>query len=393
MTGVDEDELNGLMNKRQFEDLANTHGTHCISIYLPTYRAGEDVDSGKSRIMLKNLLKEARQKLDRLKIGDNEIDRNLEPAKALLDDKHFWRNQSDGLALYIKDGKMEHYTLPVHFKEQVYVADHFFMMPVIPLFNDDGTFFLLALSMRSVKFYECSRHMIAELIIDDLVPGELEQAVGYDYEDKNLQFRSGQDGKEGAMFHGHGSGKEDRSSEIASFFRSVDDGLMKILHEEDAPLVLACVDEYHPIYKKVSAYDHIHDEFVPGNPDRSDPILLHEKAWDVVQDHFKQKRKEQAEILRQLSATGRTSYDIREIIPAAVDGRVETLFLLEDTDEFGLYDENTRSLIIPEEPEEYQASLFNMAVVHTLLKGGNAFIEKEGGMPLKNTRINALLRY
>jgi len=42
---------------------------------------------------------------------------------------------------------------------------------------------------------------------------------------------------------------------------------------------------------------------------------------------------------------------------------------------------------------KYFTSLFNMATVHTLRNGGSVFLAEPGEMPMKDTEINALLRY
>ncbi len=49
--------------------------------------------------------------------------------------------------------------------------------------------------------------------------------------------------------------------------------------------------------------------------------------------------------IRDLSARGRTSYSLEEIIPASLDGRVETLFLQGGLDKFGVYDQEKRSVL------------------------------------------------
>ena len=49
-----------MMSEKQFRKLSGVHGTHCISIYIPTQRAGEEVDSGQGQLRLKNQLKKLR---------------------------------------------------------------------------------------------------------------------------------------------------------------------------------------------------------------------------------------------------------------------------------------------------------------------------------------------
>lgn len=92
-------------------------------------------------------------------------------------------------------------------------------------------------------------------------------------------------------------------------------------------------------------------------------------------------------------AGGKTSVDIKDIIPASVDGRVETLFIQKGKDLYGIYDREKRNIIVSESAKTYHASLYNMATVHTLQNGGLVFLAEPGEMPVKDTEINALFRY
>lgn len=384
----------GLMTHKQLLELAGAHGRNCVSIFIPTERAGGPVDTGQGQIRLKNSLKELNNILEEEGLSAKEKRVILDPVKELLDDDQFWRNQSDGLAIYTDGKEMQTFTLPVHFRQQTYVRDHYYMLPVIPFFNDDGIFYILSVSMQHVKLYECSKHFIEEVVVEDLTPGRLEDVVGYDYEQKSLQNRSGQGGDSGAMFHGQGSGIDDKGMEKEKFFRAVDAGVMKVLKDEKAPLVLACVDEYYPVYQKVTSYGHLFDENISGNPDELDPLELHEDGWFLVEGYFRKTRAEKSQSLRNSSAGHKASSDLREIIMAAVDRRIDTVFIEEEKDLFGIYDMEQRSIELAEPGERsYQASLYNLAAVHTLLNGGEVFIVDDGEMPMEGSELNALFRY
>ena len=392
----DKSDKNGLLSEKQFHQLAGLHGRNCISIYIPTARAGEEVDGKMGQRRLNNQLKALRGTLEEHGLSENEIQEAIKPAADLLEDVHFWRNQSDGLAIFLQEGEMEYYTLPLHFNERNCVADHYYLLPLIPLFNDNGRFFLLVLSQQKVKLFEGSRHAITEIYMEDLLPGKLEDAVGYDYEEKSLQHRSGQGGDAGAMFHGQGKGKDDKEQEIEKYFRTIDKGLMKVLNDEKVPLVLACVDHYYPVYKQVTRYGHFFDGHLGGNFDHADPIELHERAWMLLSDYFKGNRQQKIKLFRDMSAGGKTLEDIRDIVPASVEGRVDTLFIMKGAECYGLYDEDHRAVRLDDKQltnNIRHADLYNMAAIHTLRNGGRVYLEEPGGMPLKETEINALLRY
>ena len=382
------------MSWSQFTDLAKTHDANCISIYVPTSRAGEEVDQKHAQLKLKNILNDVHATLDASGIVNKELNASLQKLELLLNDVQFFRHQSDGLAIYLQGSNMSYFTLPVKFEPSYYISDHFYLIPVLPFFNDDGTFYLLALSQQKASLYEGSRHFISEIILDEIAPDSLEDAVNKDNPEKSLQFRSAGGSDKGVLYHGQGSGKDDRQKELEKYFRSLDQAVNSILGEEKAPLILACVDPHFPVYRDLTAYNYLFPKHIPGNPDEMDAQLLHEKGWHLVKDHFLAERKAVRAQIRDLSAGGRTSYSLEEIVPASLDGRVESLFLRSENDKFGLYDQEKRALLrVKSRKEENNVSLFNMAAIHTLLKGGRVFLDKLKNMPFKDSEINALFRY
>lgn len=382
-----------LISGNEFKKLANIHDQHCVSMYVPTDRAGQDVDNKKGQIILKNCLKDVKSRLKDYQLNDPEIEDYLQPATDLLTDTHFWRNQSDCLVILLNNNKMRVYTLPIDQPELTYVADHFYLLPILPIFTYDSMFYLLSLSLNNIKFYEATRYSLAEIILEGIVPEKLEEVVGYKFQEKSLQFRTGQGGEASVIYHGQGSGKDDKAMETEKFLRAVDQSLMSMIKEDDVPLVLACVDHYYPIYKKITAYSNLFSDHISGNHEETSPKLLHEMALEVVDDYFQERRKTATKRLKEQSPVGKTSFDLNDIIPAAIDGRIESLFIRKSKDRFGLYDKINRSLIIDESQKAKQASLFNLAAIQTWLKDGDVFIVEKEDMPIEGTSMNALFRY
>ncbi len=61
------------------------------------------------------------------------------------------------------------------------------------------------------------------------------------------------DHDKGVLYHGQGSGKDDRQKELEKYFRSLDQVVNTLFGEEKAPLILACVDPHFPIYRDLTA--------------------------------------------------------------------------------------------------------------------------------------------
>ena len=384
-----------LLKETQFRELAEFHGAHCASVFIPTERVSEGVKESKDRIRFEQEVRVVRDRLKEYGVSERAIEAMLEPAVKLARDSGFWRRMSDGLAVFIAPGYFEYFTVPVRFESYSYVADHFYVKPLMPLFSGDGRFFILSLTLHGAQFYEATRHTITEVYVRDLTPDRLEEVVGYDYEEKSLQYRSQGTtvSGSGTVFHGQGRQNEKRKEEVLQFCRAVDKGLMEMLHDEQAPMVVACVDFLFPLFQEANKYKYLVDENVSGNPDQMNITALHEKAWERVRPVFEAARAEKQRQYDEVKHTDRASYEVAEIVPAAINGRIDTLFLQNRSDIFGRYDPSANEVEMEDEKNISNTSLLNLAAVRTFLQKGQVFLVEPEEMPEQGTLANAILRF
>jgi hypothetical protein len=377
----------------QFKVLATYNQPHCISIFIPTHRAGKDVNEKIDQLNLKNKVQKVTRELQSRKLDSRTIDALILPIQKLVEDHGFWNLQSGGLAIFRSGDFFEFYTLPVTFEEFVYVSDHFYIKPLVSYMNDQGSFYLLSLTLSGAKFYEGFAHHMSEIDLGDLLPEQMEDAIGYDYKENNLQFRSGKTSSGNAIFHGHGSGKEEDKLEIHKFFKAINDGLIQYLKNRKRPLVLAAVDYLVPIYREVNDYNNLHDTFIPGNPEHQDPTVLHEKARILLNGHFERDKKKKLESFELALAKLQASYREDEIIAESFNQRIDTLFVRKHDVFWGYYDKENHSIIQRDEQTINKSCLLNFAAVHSMLNNGNVYLLERDEMPEPSTRLNAIYRY
>ncbi len=383
-----------LISKKEIAELHDLSQENCISIFIPTHRAGKKVLQQEDALMLKNQLREVKNKLAEKGFHADEINKMTTPVQQLIDDTSFWREQSDGLAIFIADGFSKYYTLPVYFKEFNYVSNSFYLKPLMPMFVGDGNFFLLMLERSNVKLYECTQHSFTEIIIDDLIPETKQDRVGFDYEQKNLQFRTGQAGTGQAMYHGQEAATGKRENEIKKYLRAINDGLAPLFREENMPMLIAAQRPLFDIYKEVNSYPNLMEENLNVNFGDTTIFDAHELAWEMMAPVFDQKRKDKIALLLEQQGTGKTAIGIDKIIPAAFHGKVDALFCENKSDIFGNYKEESDSIIVTQSEEnDHTISLMNVAAVKTFLNGGDVYLLDKEEMPNPNSRINAVYRY
>ena len=157
------------LSREEFDGLVRHTAERSVSVYLPTWQVGPDAMQG--RVRLKNLLALAEERLTGSGVRRPEAIRLLRPARRLVDDESLWRHQGDGLALFIAPNVFHHYRLPRRVADLVVVGDRFHILPLLPLFTDDGRFLVLALSENDARLFEGTRLSVHEVTVPGLPPG------------------------------------------------------------------------------------------------------------------------------------------------------------------------------------------------------------------------------
>lgn len=393
-----------LIHKKDIENLLNvqnnTKNALCISIYIPTHRAGHETLNGNDQILFKNKIREAKALLARHDVPENEIEAYLKPAEDLLGDNNFWRRQGEGLAMFITKGFSAHYTLPIPMPDVVYVLDQFYFTPVIPLLSQNGRFFILCLNREKIGLYEATLDKIRAIDISSFVPDTMNKALKFDIKGHDQDFTHSTTTVNGSnIVHGPGSNKSDEEHErVREFMIEVDNSLQQILHDENVPLVLAGVDHYCSIYRNHSKYKNIVPEnvHINENADALNGNGLHEKALTVVKPLMQQSHTDSLTRYENVAGTGVTSEDIATVAAEAVHGRVETLFIAPGQPVWGTYDAKNAVAVVHDEYRRGDDDLVNLAATKTLAQGGRVFVSSYGGLnegTEGSANVKALFRY
>lgn len=384
-----------MINRNQFNQLADAKNPFAVSIYIPTYRVGREQED---MLRFKNAIRQAGEKLQaRYGLQEKQAESYLSRARQLLDDQSFWQNQSDGLAVFIDKDRFEHYSCPIDFEPFVYVAPEFYLRPLVPLLVEASTFHILALSRGAVKFYSADQYQITEIDVSGLVPENMAAALLKDDTTNDLTRAGGPEGQRGSnngVLFGRGADLDQENEELKVYFDRVDRGITDYLCDDRAPLVLAGVDELIPIYQAANGYEHLFpDGHVSGNVEEDSMAILHEKAWTVLADHFSQQYDRDKELFESNLAADEASFSEVTIIPAAVNGRVAVLWLDKQGYVYGHYDQSTNGTKILTDEDQNATELYNLAAISAYRSGARVYNVSRTEMPRSVAGLCAIYRY
>lgn len=381
-----------MITRHGVEGLLNngSEGPH-VSIFMPAMRAGQQTQ--QNPIRFKNLVRTAQARLHERGMKEHEAEVLLRPALRLIDDNEFWQHQNVGLAMFIAQDTCKDYRLPIEFQALTVVQDRFYIKPLLSALTEGECFYVLAVSQNHVRLFACGRDSAREVELND-IPHSLADALGHELTHQDLAFHGATGAGAGERPSHKGqvaSGPDDDfKAEIQQFFKRLNRGLKDYL-AAGRPLVLAGVEYLLPIYRQATNYEPIVGS-ITGNFDVERPQTIHEQAWPIVEPYFMQVRDDTLARYRELAGTGRAVNRLAEVVMAAIEGRVDTLFVARDAECWGRFDAEMRQVQVHEKPQIGDEELLDLAVANTFLKDGQVFMLTPEQVPGGQAQA-AILRY
>jgi Bacterial archaeo-eukaryotic release factor family 7 len=383
-----------IVTRDKLEVLAQQRHRICISMFLPTHRAG--AETRQDPIRLRNLMRECEARIVAADTKPMRAKELLAPARQLTEGSAFWRAQGDSLALYLADGFFEHFRLPLSLPERIAIGGRFDVKPLLQLFTAGGRFYLLGLSQKRVRLFEGTRFGMDEMDLQN-VPQGVRDALKYDVREHQQQVHSGTGmpgarRKQGGVFHGQAVGVDDAKERSLEYFRQVDRGLRSVLKDAFAPLVLAGAEELFPIFREANTHRTLIENGVRGNPDGMRPDELQKAALKALEPYWDTARREALLQYQSLAGTARASNDLHQVLRAAFQGRIEFAFIPTDTERWGRFDAEQDALEAHETPQPGDEDLVNEVAIQTIIKHGAIYAIAPQAIP-DASPVAAVFRY
>jgi hypothetical protein len=345
-------------------------------------------------VRLKNLVEQAEKRLVQSGLRSPEARDLLEPLQALVNDPALTEHSGRGVAIFADRQSLRWIPVDEPLDEFVHVGKRFYVKALLPLASRSDRFFVLALSQNRTRLFEAGREGITEVEVADL-PARMDEALRLDTTDRGEQVHSGGpfgSRKEAAVFHGQGGTRDRHKDDLKSYFREVNRSLATRLKEEQIPLILVGVEYLMPIFREVCDYSGLVSEQVEGNSDYLEPHEIYQQVWSVMEPLFDAPRKSAAARFRHSIGKGKASDDTRDVLLAAVEGRVEALFVNPQRHQWGVFDEASKQIDVHARFEPGDDDLLELAAVETLRRGGDVYSTEAVDL-IRDEPVAALFRY
>lgn len=366
-------------SKFEIKELMKERQGPCISLSMSVSSKGSETQQNTLR--LRELTRQAQESMPLKLTTAPHREALLQPLQALLADSTVWQRSEEGLCVFSSPSLFRVFHLPLAVKDQVIVASHFFLKPLLPFLTNDERFYLLALSQHEVRLLEGTRFHIHEIALPELVPVSLSAALNYDQTENIVQSHSGASevsagarGQRSVIFHGQGPGITDTKKNLLRYFQQIDHGLHELLRNEKAPLVLAGVAYLLPLYREANTYPYVLPQEIRGNPDKLSHQELHDRAWTLLEPHLARAQREAIARYEAYADTSRASHEMSVILPASHYGQVDTLLIASDRELWGSFDVSTNQTHVYQEPRFEASDLLDVAATQTFLHDGSVYV-------------------
>ena len=299
----------------------------CLSIYLPMEVAGHE--QPQNAIRFKNALADAERQAQEQDVHA-ELKERFDSLARLITDEEFWRHQQNGLVVFATPDWVDIRRVAHSLPQSARVGSTFFLLPLVPVVQQAGTFYILAVSQKHTRLLEATAGDVAEVPNVDMpesiakyLPVRQKQ---FGLASFNVRRPTGQGTGEGSATP-HGYPVESDEGELRQFFNDINEGVTAAIDDQDAPLVFAGVEELFPFLKECCTHRGLVGEAILGNPDETDNNRLHEQAWELVEPILNGPVEERLRLLGQGMAGDMATDNLTEVIAAARQGQVDTLFV------------------------------------------------------------------
>jgi hypothetical protein len=289
----------------------------CISLYLRTHRRHPERDGDPIRY--RNSLREMEASLSQ-RFPTRDIRALLAPFRALGDDREFWNQRTEGLAILSAGDKFQVFDLQRPVADLLVVADSFHVKPLLRVLQSADRFQVLCVGLHGGRLFEGNR--------DALDPVEVSAAI------------SAPMVREAKQSH-----KDTSHADLLGWLRPIATAV-QAQHSKPSglPLLLVALPEMQHAFREASRNPALVDGGVTVNPDSLDVEALRVQAWQQFEPHYLARLGQLIDTFESARAKGQGAHLIEDVAAAAVAGRIGTLLVEADREIPGRLDPATGAI-------------------------------------------------
>jgi len=366
-----------------------------ISLYIP-YNDGSE-GSLKNPVTLRSILNECQKKLSEDGVKTGVIESLLRPAYDLVTNDTFWRDKYETLAIFLFHNEFYAYKLSFPQKQTVVFSKYPYLKPMLRDYLDNKRLYVLVLSAGGSSLFKFDKRNYIDITTKMMKQSSKEYADYFQIErESNYHIKrkgGGDKTRQGLISHGHDNTEQLNKTRAAEYARAMAKEVKRISTWENMPLVLAGENSgflaaaFRKAYRGVTPME----TYIQVDTAPLDMGKLQTEVGQVIETMLVEDELTNAEKMNNLSGSGYQKNEINDIVRAALEGRIESLFVDGERDAFGVITFFNEVFDVVVTGDENDEELTNIAVISTWDNGGRVFFVP--GETLDGRPMMAALRY
>jgi hypothetical protein len=293
--------------RQQLEKLVNEKNGPCVTISLNTHRTKPD--NAKDGILLKNLLKDARERVIS-EYGKRPAAALLEKIAALeagFDHSH----NLDSLHIFLSNETREVIrTAWTVNRDAVHISDKFAVRPLIKAYNRSENYLIMLLSQSGVYLYEA--------LNDNITSGIVEAGFPFD---ENPHYITESVRR---------SDSKQLDNMVREFLNKVDKSLVKVHNQTGLSCVVISTPDNYSRLMQVADKPGTYLGHAPINYNDFKTHTIARQGYEIIQTIQKKRRLQAIDEMKEAIAQAKVITELQDIYRAALDGRGELLIVHQD---------------------------------------------------------------
>lgn len=293
--------------KDQLQKLASEKNNPCVTISMNTHRTHPD--SAKDEILLKNLLKEAEDRVIS-EFGKRPVAQLLENIESLATEIDINYNL-DSLHIFLSNDTKEIVKSSWETNSNgVHISDSFSIRSLIKNYNRSENYLIMLLSQSGVQLFEAVNEDVVQEVRNEDFPFS-------DNRHYNTHSIKGSDSKH-------------LDDLVREFLNNVDKALVKVHNETELKCVVITTEDNYSRLQQVADKPNVYLGYDNIDYNNVATHQIAKQSWELVKEQQKHRRTEAISEMQEAVAHGKVLTDLVEIYQASIDGRGDLLIVHQD---------------------------------------------------------------
>jgi hypothetical protein len=378
------------LHRQDLKELGGATGP-CLTILFSLKRS--ESNDRRALITLKSALQDAENRLKAMDVNEDEIRKMLAPVREFESEPEGWVNAGQSLAIFRSPDVFRWFGIPHEVREEVVVADHFFVLPMLTALTGEKQFYILALSQKRMRLLRCTERSSEEVPIAEGIPESYEEFLQMRRPEVAENDHADAGASQGKDRGGMSNADRDKADEhLYHYYQQISKGLEDMLRDDPAPIVAAAVEYEIGVFRRATKLTNLAEQAVFGAPDGLKGGDLHARALEAVAPEWERPLQRALDLYERQGGSDRASANPRHVVKAAFEARVAHLFVAEGARLSGNFDETAHRVHVSRQHRSGDEDLINAAALQTLLNGGDVFVIPRERVP-EQSDLAAVLRY